>query len=265
MRRLFLLYALVVAFVTSAAAQTVYDRTPGRSLQYSVASDFVTTTVVPQAEQVIDVDGEGLITVTFAEADTVRAMYDQYDLAVDLSGAKEATDLLSVMTGGFTMTMRDNGAVDVLLTPTLSVPMQLPGGNVAQQFDGFFLELPEEDLAEGTSWTTTRASLVQQGVTSTIETTYTVQGTATKAGLDVVVIDVDATYVIDGETEQQGMPVIVNLKGTQTGAYYYAVDEGIMVGSEINQAISGGQDRAGTGLSVDIEITGTNRTMLVAH
>ncbi|MEM6647118.1 MAG: DUF6263 family protein [Bacteroidota bacterium] len=267
MKHILSLCALVAIFVTTASAQAVYDRTPGKSLQYSITSEVATTAVAPQGEQVIDVEGDGLITVTFAEADTVRAMYDKYDLAVDMAGNEEAMDLLTMMTGDFTMTMSDNGTVEVLTTPTLSAPMNLPGGNIAQQFDSFFLELPEDDLTEGTTWTTTKETMMQEGVTSTVETTYTVQGTTTKAGMDVLVINVDATTEVDGETEQQGMAVIINLKGTLTGEYYYAVEEGIMVGSEISQDVSGGQDMEGGGQSVaiDIDITGTNTTMLVTE
>jgi len=267
MKHILSLCALVALFVTTASAQAVYDRTPGKSLQYAVTSEVGITAVAPQGEQIVDVEGDGLITVTFAEADTVRAMYDKYDLSVDQGGGAQAMDLLTMMTGGFTMTMSDQGTVDVLTTPTLSAPINIPGGNIAQQFDNFFLELPEEALAEGTTWTTTKETLQQEGVTSTVETTYTVQGTTTKAGMDVLIINVDATTEVDGETEQQGMMTIINLKGTLSGEYYYAVDEGIMVGSEISQEVSGGQDMEGGGqsMAIDLDITGTNRTMLVTE
>lgn len=267
MKRILSLCALIAIFVTTATAQAVYDRTPGKSLQYTITSEVATTAVAPQGEQVVDVEGDGLITVTFAAADTVEAMYDKYDLAIDMAGNEQAMDLLTMMTGGFTMTMSANGAVDVLSTPSLSAPMNLPGGNIAQQFDSFFLELPEDDLAEGTTWTTTKETMMQEGVTSTVESTYTVQGSTTKAGMDVLIIKMNATTEVDGETEQQGMSVIINLKGTQTGEYYYSVEEGVMVGSEITQDVSGGQDMEGGGqsMAIDIDITGTNTTMLVTE
>ncbi|GAB5521685.1 MAG: hypothetical protein RhofKO_39360 [Rhodothermales bacterium] len=267
MKRILSLCALVALVATPAFAQATYDRTPGQTLRYSLETDMTTSAISPQFEQNADVESDGIIAINFSEADTVRATFEKYNIVADMGGNKQELDLLTMMSGDFTFTMGDDGAVDVLATPTMTGQIQLPGGNVAQQFDNFFLPLPAEDLNEGTTWSTKKENTPQDGVTSTVEATYTVRGTDTKAGMNVLVIEVDATSKIDGETEQQGMSIVIGMNGTQTGEYYYSVEKGIMVGADITQKMKGGQDMEGNGqsMAIDIDMSGTNRTMLITE
>ncbi|MEM6647119.1 MAG: DUF6263 family protein [Bacteroidota bacterium] len=259
MKRILSLCTLAVLVALPAFAQTAYMRTPGETLRYKETTEQEQSIVSPQFEQDAKSTSEGIFTVTFAEADTVRAAFESLDVQSDTPMGKQDVNMMDMMTGGYLFTMQDDGSVETIETPT--VTEGAPGGNIAGQFNNFFLKLPDEPLAMGTTWTTTRETEAQPGVTSTVESTYTVTGEEERAGMDVFVISLEGTNVIDGETSQMGQTAIVSLKGTQQGTYYFSKD-GIMVGAEVTTAVKGGIDVEANGEQMMIDQTSDSVTRI---
>jgi len=259
MNRIRSLWALAAVVALPAVAQSSYMRTPGETLRYKEINEQEQSMVSPQFEQDSESTMEGIFTVTFAEADTVRAVFESLSVAVEAGGGKQEVNMMDMMTGGYLFTMSDDGAVEVIETPT--VTEGAPGGNMAGQFDNFFLKLPDEPLAMGTTWTTTRENEVQPGVIGTVESNYTVTGEEERAGMSVFVISLEGTNVIDGEMSQMGQTAIVSLKGTQTGTYYFSKD-GIMVGAEVTTSVKGGIDVEANGEEMMIDQTSDSVTRI---
>lgn len=250
MKRTLSLWALASVIALPAVAQSAYMRTPGETLRYKETTESEESTISPQFEQEVESTTEAIFTVTFAEADTVRASYESLDVVAELPNGTQEINMMDMVTGGYLFTMSDDGSVEVMETPT--VAEGAPGAGLASQFDNFFLKLPDETLAMGTTWNTTRESEAQPGVTTTIESTFTVTGEEERAGMSVFVISVEGTNVVDGEMSQMGQTAIVSLKGTRTGTYYFSKD-GIMVGAEVKNSVKGGIDVEANGETMMID------------
>ncbi|MEM1093314.1 MAG: DUF6263 family protein [Bacteroidota bacterium] len=259
MKRTLSLWALAALIAMPAVAQSAYMRTPGETLRYKETTEQEQSTISPQFEQDVESTTEGIVAVTFAEADTVRAVFESLDVAVEAGGGKQEINMMDMMTGGYLFTMNDDGSVDIIETPTIAEGA--PGGNMAGQFDNFFLKLPDEPLAMGTTWSTTRETEVQPGVIGTVESNYTVTGEEERAGMSVFVISLEGTNVIDGEMSQMGQTAIVSLKGTQSGTYYFSKD-GIMVGAEVTTTVKGGIDVEANGEQMMLDQTSDSVTRI---
>lgn len=237
-------------------------RTPGETLRYKEVNEQESSMVSPQFEQDMESSTEGIFSITFAEADTVHAMYESLMLTSESPMGAQEINMMDMMEGGYLFTMQDDGSVEIIETPT--VTEGAPGGNMASQFDNFFLKMPDEPLAMGTTWTTSRESEMQPGVMRTVESTYTVTGEEERAGMQVFVISVEGTNEIEGETSTMGQTAIVSLKGTMTGTYYFSPD-GIMVGAEMTNDVKGGIDVEANGeeMMIDQSVKSVTRIELL--
>ena len=96
------------------------------------------------------------------------------------------------------------------------------------------IELPEKEVKNGDSWTTSQTDTFKQGnmkVVITPNATYTVGSEVDTLGYKCLRLAYKGTIKIKGEGTQMGMNVFVEGEGPVTGTAYFAPAEGLLVGT----------------------------------
>jgi len=105
------------------------------------------------------------------------------------------------------------------------------GSSISGQLNLFFPPLPQEPLTQGTTWTWSQNAKSEQGGTHTRAYTYTVVDETTMNGYTVHVIDMTGESVTEGLFKTStGSDVTMDNTDTHKITYYFAVDEGLLVG-----------------------------------
>jgi hypothetical protein len=102
-------------------------------------------------------------------------------------------------------------------------------------FRRLLVNLPENAVAAGGTWTESKVDTVVQGgitISVTPDITFTVIGEEERAGLKCLKIDFKGAMAISGSGTQMGANIAVDGEGTQAGTLYFAPAQGILVTSE---------------------------------
>ncbi len=125
---------------------------------------------------------------------------------------------------------------------------QLAGG---RQSSFQLVELPEKEVRNGESWTTSSTDTSSQGnvkVVVTPNVTYTVAGEVDTLGYKCPRLAYKGATKVKGEGTQMGMNVVFEGEGPTTGTAYFAPKEGLFVGMlsnsdlEMTIAVTGQQN-----------------------
>ncbi|MFO8021265.1 MAG: DUF6263 family protein [Perlabentimonas sp.] len=133
--------------------------------------------------------------------------------------------------------------------------------SLKQMFGGSFIEFPAKSLKKGDTWTE-NLSIVNQ-FTLNVVNNYTLKSVSgNKAHLDI-----SSTLSTEpgNKSNMQGMEVTYNLFGTQNGEIIVEVETGKILGSEIEQSISGNflADMAGQEMDVPMSISSKMKVEII--
>ncbi|MEM6647116.1 MAG: hypothetical protein AAF730_12785 [Bacteroidota bacterium] len=221
--------ALLLAAPVFAQAPT-YTRTPGDVLRYRIATDSESTTFTPSAafDRMFERDLD--LAFTFEEADSVEAIVEGFDLESGNPVEPESYDLADAIEGAFRFALRADSMGSVVQRPELKRDPVI-GSSIAGELKLFFPPLPQEPLVEGTTWTWSRSVAHDKGGTHSEAYTYTVVDETTMNGYTVTVIEMTGETTTQGLFESStGSEVDLDNKDTHNTTYYFAVDEGLLVG-----------------------------------
>ncbi|MEM1093311.1 MAG: hypothetical protein AAGJ10_01820 [Bacteroidota bacterium] len=221
--------ALLIAAPVLAQAPT-YTRTPGEVLRYRISTDSESTTFTPTAafDRIFERDLN--LAFTFEEADSVEAAVERFDLESGDPLDLQSYDLVDDIEGAFRFALRADSMGSVAQRPELTRDPVL-GSSIAGELKLFFPPLPQDPLTEGTTWTWSRNVESEQGGTFSDAYTFRVVNETTMSGYKVQVIEMTGETTTQGLFETStGSDVNLDNKETHTCTYYFAVDEGLLVG-----------------------------------
>ncbi|GAB5520206.1 MAG: hypothetical protein RhofKO_24570 [Rhodothermales bacterium] len=259
--------ALALIFVTHALAQApTYSRTPGETLRYRITTESESTSFTETSAFDRMFDRELTVAVTFTPSDTVEAVVEAFTLESGDPRSPESYDMLADTEGHHRFILAADSMGQMIEHPTMTRSQPVMGGHIGDQFNYFFPHLPSEPLAPGVSWTWNRNIAQDKGGTRTDDLTYTAVEESTREGYTVIVIEMEGTSVTKGLFETStGNEVDMDTQDTHTGTYYFAVDEGRIVGFERTTKTKSYSEikMAGRTMTSDREATTTTKARLL--
>jgi hypothetical protein len=127
--------------------------------------------------------------------------------------------------------------------------MQMAGAisptDIARQL---FIELPEQDMSVGGTWSQTRPDTTnRQGMKIIMKpkVVYKVVGNETVSGYDCLKITFDGTASVYGTGSNRGMEMVIDGTNKMKGTLYFAAKEGVLVSAQ--QSTTSDANISGTG------------------
>ena len=219
-------------FCAPAWAQApAYNTSPGDSMSYREVTETTIRLQTPQGNIAVQSAHDATITLRFIESGLAHASYTALTLNMDMQGQSTSPDTDSILDVPYVLTFPANGRIETNETPDFPESIR-EITDLTQQFDDFFLVLPDALLTTGYAWTdstSTETETIQRHIKTG---QYEVVGDSVVVGIPVKVIAATLTSVIttteDGPAP--GMTTTSELSGTEEGFFFFSPENGLFVG-----------------------------------
>lgn len=235
---------LVTMLAPGLANAQQYAREVGDTLRYSESTSVDVQVDTPQGPLPVNVAMESDLALTFTHVDTLRGWYTALDVSSESPMGNQNPSTDELLGKPFVLLFSPRGEASRVSAP-MSPPALRSITDVRQQFDDFFLQLPEDDLEIGYTWNYEAA--VDDSVEGEGRNAFTKSGILTVVG-DTVVAgraglkitgDLRATLSNTTFVKAQGITVRNEYSGVEHNLFVFAPEEGMLVYRRRNAELGG--------------------------
>jgi hypothetical protein len=244
---------LSLATAAPAVAQSAYAP-PGDTLRYRETMKTSVIISTPQGE--IPVTGEQNATVALVRlpGDSARAWFEALALAVSSPQGEQKPATEEALKKPYRLTFDSRGRVSLVEAPKF--PDTFAGiGDLAHEFNDFFLRLPAKPLRVGLTWTDTlerRDSTAERSARLTSIADYKVERDTVVNGVASLVVRMKQRLTLHAEGPVPNQPVRSEaaLEGSDDGFFVFAPKSGRVLARRRTGQLSGEVNIAAAGMTM---------------
>lgn len=255
MSRRLVALALPLLFVTSvsAAAQSTYAP-PGDTLRYHEATKTSVIVSTPQGEIPVTGEQEATVALVRLPGDSARAWFEALKLFVSTPQGEQRPTTDEALKKPYRLTFDARGRVGLVEAPKF--PDAFAGmGDLAHEFNDFFLRLPAKPLRVGLTWTDTldrSDSTAERSVRMTSVAEYKVEKDTVVEGTPALVVRMKQRLRVHAEGPVPNQPARSEaaFEGGDDGYFVFAPKSGRVLARRRTGQLSGDVNIAAAGVTM---------------
>jgi hypothetical protein len=226
MKRYLAATALLVACALPASAQTTYAAPSGDTLRFREVLQGKVAVTTPQGEIPVTIEFRSTIGVVRMRGDSARAWYDSLSMVASSPAGEQRPAADSALKQPFRLAFDSRGRVRLVQAPKF--PSSFQGlTDLSQQFNDYFLRLPEKPLVVGLAWSDSsvrRDSTADRTSRWATVAEYRVERDTVVDGVPAVIVAMKQRITVngDGPVPNQPMRATSVIEGGDEGFFVFA-------------------------------------------